>query len=86
MQGFKVGAGLNYLGKTFSDITDVNSAPSYVIGNATFSYDKSMWGFHLNVDNFTNRRYFLAANAAGAYVGNSAAVYGQVTFNLGSHR
>jgi iron complex outermembrane receptor protein len=86
LRGFKVGGGLNYLGKTFSDITDVNSAPSYVIGNATISYDKSAWGFHLNVDNFTNRRYFVAANAAGAYVGNSASAYGGITWNLGSHK
>jgi iron complex outermembrane receptor protein len=86
LRGFKVGGGLNYLGKTFSDITNVNSAPSYVIGKATVSYDKSAWGFHLNVDNFTNRRYFVAANAAGAYVGNSASVFGQITWNPGSHR
>jgi iron complex outermembrane receptor protein len=86
LRGFKVGGGLNYLGKTYSsDTSNVNSAPAYVIGNATVSYDKSAWGFHLNVDNFTNRRYFVAANAAGAYVGNTAAVYGQVTFNLGGH-
>jgi iron complex outermembrane recepter protein len=86
LRGFKAGAGLNYLGKTFSDITNVNSIPSYVIGNANFGYDRPSWGLHIITNNFTNRRYFLAGNAAGAYVGNSAAVYGQVTWNLGSHQ
>jgi iron complex outermembrane receptor protein len=77
---------VNYLGKTYSDITNVNSIPSYVIGNATIGFDRISWGLHLNVDNFTDRRYFLAGNAAGAYVGNPAAVYGQVTWNLGPRR
>jgi iron complex outermembrane recepter protein len=86
LRGFKAGAGLNYLGKTFSDITNVNSIPSYVIDNATFSFDRPLWGLRINVDNFTDRRYFLAGNAAGAYVGDSAAVYGQITWNMGSHK
>lgn len=86
IRGFKAGAGLNYVGRTFSDITNVNHIPSYAIGNAMLGFDKSDWGFHLNVDNFTDRRYFTAANAAGAYAGNPVAVYGQITWNLGSHK
>ena len=86
IRGFRAGAGLNHIGKNFSDITNVNHIPSSMIANATLGFDKSDWGLHLNVDNFTDRRYFLAANAAGAYVGNPAAVYGQVTWNLGSHK
>ena len=86
IRGFKVGAGLNYLAKTYSDITNANFIPSFVIGNAAFSYEREAWGFHLNVDNFTDRRYFVAANAAGAYVGNPASVYGRVTWNPGSHK
>jgi iron complex outermembrane recepter protein len=86
VRDFKAGAGLNYTGRTFSDITNANHIPSFVIGNATLGFDKSTWGLHLNVDNFTDRRYFAAANAAGAYVGNPAAVYGQISWNLGSSR
>jgi iron complex outermembrane recepter protein len=86
LRGFKVGAGVNYMAKSYSDITNVNSIPSFVIGSATVSYEREDWSFHLNVDNFTDRRYFVAANAAGAYVGNPAAVYGQVTWKLRSHK
>jgi iron complex outermembrane recepter protein len=78
--GFKVGGGLNYMGKTFSDITNVNHIPSFVIGNAMFGYTKAAWGLDLNVDNFTDQRYFIAANAAGAYVGNPIAVYFRATW------
>jgi iron complex outermembrane receptor protein len=84
--GFKVGAGLNYMARTFSDITNVNSIPSFVIGNATLNYSRQDWTFKINVDNFTDRRYFTAANAAGAYVGNPVSVYGGIKWNLGSHQ
>lgn len=82
IHGFNVGAGLNYMAKTYSDITNANFIPSYVIGNATLGYDRERWGLRVNVDNFTDRRYFAAANAAGAYVGNPVSVYGQVTWSL----
>ncbi len=85
VSGFRAGAGLNYMGRTFSDITNVNHIPYYVIGNAMFGYTKSPWSIDLNVDNFTSDRYFLAANAAGAYVGNPIAAYVRVTWNLCSH-
>jgi iron complex outermembrane recepter protein len=86
VSGFRVGAGLNYMGETFSDITNVNHIPSYVVGNAMFGYAKSAWSFDLNVDNFTDERYFLAANEAGAYVGNPIAVYARVSWNMCSHK
>jgi len=75
LPGFHVGAGLNYQGKSFSDITNVNSIPSYVIANAAFGYEAHHWGVDLNVHNLTDRRYFLAANAAGAYVGESLSAF-----------
>ncbi|WP_109479250.1 TonB-dependent siderophore receptor [Paraburkholderia sp. C35] len=73
--GFHVGAGVNYISKTYSDITNVNSIPSYVIANAAFGYDAHRWGIDLNVHNLTDRRYFIAANAAGAYVGESLSAF-----------
>jgi iron complex outermembrane receptor protein len=67
--GFQVGVGLNYRDKTYSDTTNVNSVPAYLIANAALSYETKTWGVSLNVKNITNERYFVAANAAGAYVG-----------------
>ena len=85
LRGFKLGAGLNYMARSFSDITNVGHIPSFVIGNATVSYARQDWNLHLNVNNFTDRRYFIAANAAGAYQGNPASVYGGITWNPGLH-
>jgi iron complex outermembrane receptor protein len=73
--GFQVGAGLNYRDKTYSDITNVNSIPGYVIANAELSYETPTWGASLNVKNFTNQHYFVAANAAGAFVGDPLSVF-----------
>lgn len=79
--GFHVGAGVNYVSKTWSDITNVNSIPSYVIANAAFGYEASRWGIDVNIHDLTDRRYFIAANAAGAYVGESLSAF----VNLHAH-
>ncbi|HTJ92083.1 MAG TPA: TonB-dependent receptor, partial [Pararobbsia sp.] len=80
--GFHVGAGINYAAKSYSDATNVNSIPSYVIANAAFGYETSRWGVDLNVHNLTDRRYFIAANAAGAYVGESLSAFVNVHANF----
>ena len=69
VSGFHIGGGLNYQGKSYSDITNVNSIPPYLIANLAFGYDAKHWGLDVDVHNITNERYFLAANAAGALVG-----------------
>ncbi|MEX3955687.1 TonB-dependent receptor [Trinickia sp. EG282A] len=73
--GFHVGAGIDYISKTYSDITNINSVPSYVIANAAFGYQMRRWGVDVNVHNLTNRRYFVAANNAGAYVGEPLSAF-----------
>jgi iron complex outermembrane receptor protein len=75
LPGFHVGAGVNYVSKTYSDITNANSIPSYVIANAALGYETRRWGVDLNIHNLTDRRYFIAANAAGAYVGESLSAF-----------
>lgn len=80
VRGFQVGAGLNYRDVTFSDITNKNSVPSYVIGNAMLGYEAQTWGVTLNVDNITDQRYFVAANGAGAFVGNPLSAFVNIHF------
>ncbi len=73
--GFIVGAGLNYRDKNYSDITNVNAIPAFVIGNALFGYEADTWGVSLNVKNFTNQGYYVEANAAGAVLGESLSAF-----------
>ena len=82
MPGFIVGAGLNYRDRSYSDNTNVNSIPAFVIGNALLGYDADNWGMSLNVKNFTNQRYYLQANAAGATVGQSLSAFLKVYIKM----
>ena len=81
IQGFVVGAGLNYRDKTYSDTTNVNSVPAYVIGNAMIGWENANWGVALNVKNFTNERYFVAANGAGGFVGEGLSAFLTVKYH-----
>ena len=64
--GFRVGGALNDEAKSYSDLTNTHSIPAFVIANADLGYHAPRWG--INIRNFTDQRYFIAANAAGAYV------------------
>jgi iron complex outermembrane receptor protein len=73
--GFQVGGGVNYRDKTWSDTTNVNSVPAYLIGNAMIGWENPNWGVALNVKNITNERYFVAANGAGGFVGEGLSAF-----------
>jgi iron complex outermembrane recepter protein len=73
--GFNVGAGVNYRDRNYSDDTNVNSVPAFVIGSALFGYEADKWGISLNVKNFTSQRYYVEANAAGAVLGEPLSAF-----------
>lgn len=60
---------MNYQDKSYSDITNANAIPSFVIVNALVGYQAHGWGVNFNLHNLAGRRYFVAANGAGAFVG-----------------
>ena len=80
IRGFQIGGGLNYRDKTFSDLTNLNSVPSFIIGNAEIGYEAPDWGIRLDVHNITNERYFIAANGAGAFVGDPLSAFVNIHF------
>jgi iron complex outermembrane receptor protein len=73
--GFRIGAGVNYQDKSYSDITNVNSIPSFAVVNALLGYEAPHWGVDINLHNLTDRRYFVAANGAGALVGEPRSAF-----------
>jgi iron complex outermembrane receptor protein len=75
ISGFQVGAGVNYRDKTYSDPTNLNSVPAYIIGNAMVGWESPKWRVALNVKNITNERYFIAANGAGGLVGEGLSAF-----------
>jgi iron complex outermembrane receptor protein len=78
--GFQIGAGLNYRDRTWSDTTNVNMVPAYVIGNAMVGWESPDWRVALNVKNITNERYFIAANGAGGLVGEGLSAFLTVSY------
>lgn len=80
--GFRAGGGVNYQAKSFSSDTNVDSIPAFAIVNAMFGYESPHWGIDLNIQNLTNQRYFVAANAAGAYVGAPFSAYANLHLNF----
>ncbi len=80
IHGFQVGAGVNYQDKSYSDNTNVNSIPAATVVNAELAYLSPTWDVVLNVKNLTNARYFVAANAAGAYVADPLSAFLTIRF------
>jgi iron complex outermembrane recepter protein len=80
IHGFQVGAGVNYQDKSYSDNTNVNSIPAATVLNAEVAYLSPTWDVILNVKNLTNARYFVAANAAGAYVADPLSAFLTIRF------
>ena len=81
IDGFQAGIGANYRDRSWSDTTNVNSVPGYVIGNLMVGWDNPNWGVQLNVKNFTNKLYFVAANGAGGFVGEGLGAYLTVKYH-----
>ena len=73
--GFRAGIGANYQDKSYSDITNADAIPSFVIANALLGYETTHWGVDVNLHNITDRRYFIAANGAGAFVGEPRSAF-----------
>ena len=81
VSGFQAGIGANYRDRTWSDTTNANSVPGYVIGNAMLGWEDPNWGVSLNVKNFTNKLYYVAANGAGGFVGEGLGAYLTVKYH-----
>lgn len=81
LSGFQFGIGANYRDRTWSDTTNVNSVPGFVVGNLMFGWENTNWGVALNVKNFTNKLYFVAANGAGGFVGEGLGAYLTVKYH-----
>jgi len=53
-----VGAGGNYVSKSFFDSANTFTIPAYTVVNATVFYDQPKWRLGLKVNNLTNEKYW----------------------------
>ncbi len=75
IRGFTVSAGLNYKGKIFGDQLNTDMVPAYTIFDANLTYTQPKWDVAIGIKNIANTLYFIAANGAGAFVGDPRTVY-----------
>ncbi|TZF85756.1 TonB-dependent receptor (plasmid) [Pedobacter sp. BS3] len=58
VKGIGVGAGVNYAGKTYMEISNKFGVPAYTIFGATAFYDQPKYRIGIKVNNFTNEQYW----------------------------
>lgn len=62
---FRLGGGVEAVGKRYGNTTNTNEAPSYVRWDAMAEYQMDKWALKLNVFNLFNRKYY-----EGVYAGH----------------
>jgi iron complex outermembrane recepter protein len=73
---------VHYRDKVFGNILNTDSVPSYTTVDAALAYRTPKWDVALNLKNLTDTRYFIAANGAGALVGDPLSVFFSVSIHL----
>ncbi|RZL03449.1 MAG: TonB-dependent siderophore receptor [Rubrivivax sp.] len=79
LPGFKVGAGLRYVGDTTASDTPGAVAPSFTLVDAMVSYATGPWRLALNATNLADKRY-VASCTFGCFYGEPRKVIGTVSY------
>lgn len=58
LEGFGLGAGLNYVDKVYLDVQEVFAVPSYTVINATAFYDKPKYRLGIKLNNLGDIKYW----------------------------
>ena len=82
--GIRLGGGAEYRSKMFGNITNTTSVPGYVTEEAVVSYTQPGWEVSAGVKNMTDKTYFVAANGAGALLGDPRTVFVSAKLHTGA--
>ena len=86
IRGFKIGGGVNYRDKIFGDTLNTRAAPAFTKMDAVLTFAPREWGISVGCRNLTNTTYFIAANGAGAFVGEPRSVFVELRGTFGARR
>jgi iron complex outermembrane receptor protein len=81
--GFRISGGLTARDKLYGNTLNTNVVPSFATLDAAVSYMPHDWGISVGCRNLTDTTYFIAANGAGAFVGNPRTYFVQLKVNFG---
>jgi iron complex outermembrane recepter protein len=81
--GLRVGGGVDYRDRMFANTLNTNRVPGYVIGDIELAYLHKTWTATVGIRNIANSTYFVAANGAGALVGDPRTVFASISRRVG---
>ncbi len=81
--GLRIGAGLESRSMMYGNILNTNRVPGYVTEQAVLTYDSGRWELNAGVRNLSDRRWFIAANGAGALVGEPRTFFASARIRFG---
>jgi len=82
--GFRLGGGVEYRGQLWGNIVNTDQVPGYVTEDIDVSYDRPRWEISAGIKNLTNKTWFLAANSAGAFLGDPRTFFLSAKLRMGS--
>jgi iron complex outermembrane recepter protein len=82
IKGFKIGVGASYRDKIFADAANTTWVPAYVLFDSVLSYTQPTWDMSIGIKNISDRRYFVNANGAGAFVGEPRTVFAKAAIHF----
>ncbi len=83
-QGFGLGGGVRYVGKTYGDELNTTSVSSFTLYDAAIHYERGPWRLALNVSNLFDRKYFSSYSGGTGtyYVSTERTVIGCVKYRF----
>ena len=84
LTGLTIGGGLTYRDSMFADLLNTKGVPSFTTFDTVLSYAARRWDLSLGLRNLTDTTYFVAANGAGAFVGEPRSVFVKVKRTFGA--
>jgi iron complex outermembrane receptor protein len=82
-QGLRIGAGLEGRSMMYGNILNTNWVPGYVTEQAVLTWDAGRWELSAGMRNLSDRRWFIAANGAGALVGEPRTIFASARIRFG---
>jgi len=86
VRGFTLAGGLNYRDKIYGDTLNTKMAPEFQKFDAVLTYAPREWAVSIGCRNLTGTRYFIAANGAGAFVGDPRTYFVELRTTIGKRQ
>ena len=82
LSGFKAGAGIRYVGKSWDGLDNLKT-PSYTLGDLMLGYEMEDWDVSLNVRNVSDKEYYATCLGRGdCFPGKERSIVSKLTYRF----